>query len=105
MAGVWTGVVDRVVIVVAAVLDGVDDPVHDGADDGGVLELVSAGADRHVEPRQGCLVVDRRPVLGDVVDAGDALGSVRDGHVGEASRGAGDLSLIPFHGRVQVGRI
>src|SRR6185369_4924970 len=39
VTGARTGVVHRVAVVVVAVLNSVDDPVHDGADDGGVLEI------------------------------------------------------------------
>src|SRR5579862_9182330 len=65
-AGARTEVVNRVEIVVVTVLDGVDDPVHQRADHGRVLELVATRADGDVEARQRGLVVDRRPVLGDV---------------------------------------
>ena len=65
MAGVGAGVVDGVGVVVVAVFDGVDDPVQDGPDDRGVLELVSTGTDSDVEAGKGGLVVDRCPVRGD----------------------------------------
>src|SRR5262249_51118588 len=75
------------------------------ADDGRVLELVTAGADADVEPRQGGFVVDRGPIFCDVVDARDALRPVRNGQFGKPSRSADDLSLKAFNGRVEVDRI
>src|SRR5258705_13045524 len=60
----------RVGVVVAAGFALGDQRRHELPDDRSVLELVSAGPDRDVVPAQRRAVVNRYPVVGDVIDAG-----------------------------------
>ena len=64
--------------MVAALLAGDDQLGHHRARDRRVLELVAAGADRHVKAREIGLVVDRDPVVGHVVEVDHA--AHRAGH-------------------------
>ena len=62
-------------------------------DDRGVLELVAARADRHVEAVEVRAVVDRDPVVGDVVEVDDALALVGDPQRRDAAGEPVDLGL------------
>src|SRR5918996_1068886 len=67
-AGALEAEPQRVAVVVAALFAGDDQLGHHGAGDRRVLELIAARADRHVEAGKVRLVVDRDPVVGDVVE-------------------------------------
>ena len=92
-AGVARRDLDRIGVVVVALLDGVDQLGHAVADDRAVLELVAARADRHVEAAQVALVVDRDPVVRAVVEVDDALHLLRDRQRRDAAGAAIDLRL------------
>jgi hypothetical protein len=81
----------RIPIVVVTVLAGVDQLRHQVGRDTGVLELVAARPHRHVEAGQIRAVVDRDPVVGDVVEIYEARGSTRDRQARDALCEAVDL--------------
>src|SRR4051794_2646516 len=91
--GVAAGHLDRVGVVVVAVLDAVDELGHDVPDDRRVLELVAARPDRHVVAADVGLVVDRDPVVRAVVEVDDALALVRNRQRRDAAGEAVDLRL------------
>ena len=70
-AGVGALHTDRLGLVVVAVLDRDDELGHGVCSERRVLELVARRADRDVEPVEVRAVVDRDPVVSDVVDADD----------------------------------
>ena len=69
--------------MVVAGFDGTDQFSHAVAGDCGVLELVAAGADGHIEAVERRAVVDRDPVVGDVIHTDNAsrlVGQAQFGH-------------------------
>src|ERR1700748_702419 len=68
---------ERIVVVVVAALDALDQFRHQMTYDRRVLELIAAGSDRHVEAVEVGAVVDRDPVVRNVVEVNDALALVR----------------------------
>jgi len=58
----------RFCVVVTARLDSIDERGDEAACKGGILELVATGADCDIEAREVRAVIDRCPVIGDVVD-------------------------------------
>ncbi len=75
---------------------------HDLAGDTGVLELVAAGPDGHVEPVEVGAVVDRKPVVADVVQIDDALLLVRNAERRHATAGPQHLGVPLILGEVLV---
>ena len=78
---------ERVVVVVVASFDGGYQFRHQMSGYGSVLVLVAAGADGDVEPVEVGSVIDRDPVVADVVEVDDALLLVRDSEAGDPPAG------------------
>ena len=79
-AGVASGDLERLGIVVVAAFDRLNELRHHVPGDPGVLELVATGADGNVEAVEVGAVVDRDPVVAFVVTIDHALLLVRQGH-------------------------
>ena len=63
---------DGIVVVVVTVLAGLDERGHHLSGDRGVLVLVAAGPDGHVEAVEIAAVINRHPVIGDVIKCDNA---------------------------------
>ncbi len=93
--GASTDELHRVVVVVAAILDGVDDLAHELAGQRRVLELVATRAAGHVPTGHSRAVVDRHPVVGHVVERGEADRSMWHAELGQTT-------CQPVHGGLEL---
>ena len=72
VSSVLTNELDWSYVVIDALFLRLDKCAHELANEWRILELVAAGAAGHKEPVQARLVVQRDPVVGDVVQSTDA---------------------------------
>ena len=80
-------------VVIVAIFDGGDQFSHQFADEWRLLKAVSTCTDRYVIATDTCLVVDRNPVVGEIVDADDSAWLTWDSKIAHASCKSQSLRL------------
>ena len=63
------GEIDRIPVMILTAFTGLNQGRHQLADNRRILELVAAGADSNIEAIQIRAVIDRYPVIGDIIQA------------------------------------